>query len=636
MKRLKNKSGITLIALVITILILLILAGVAINLAIGERGIFNQSKQAAKEYEKSALEEDLDMAMTEYQMRSLALTDNASKKSLLIEVLTNSIKDADITANADSVTVVSGENEYTVYLNGSFNYEGKSYFPKVETTVAKQETGAKISIKVTPKSKKVTKIEIIKPDSTTEVLSEKPEGVYERDYPVTVEGIYKIRATIETGEDKTYSNINVDLTAPTVTVTEDTSKTGQDRFTVNVVAQDTSSIVKYIYYLNNEKVAEIANASYEFTGLTMETEYTVKVEAEDECGNKGTSSEITVTTLDNSIIVDSIIKAIETIDETQEYQRIAVNGQKYDLHLYTFNADENGNVVWNSQNLPTLGVQNDVGSNTEDAKKMVVAKINGNLVIESNTTITPYGTEYGGPKGFFIYATGNITNSGTINMTARGAKGEGQDVYLWKNTNNSYEVVPAVGANGGTRIQNTTASGRAGSSGASKDLRATGGGGSGALFRNVGSSSYSGNGSAGTSYAGGSGGAGAHDQNYPGEGPKDGIAGGRGGITGTWDACGGGAGIPGGLGEGTGYAENGTGGLLIIHGNNIINNTSGNILSNGSKGYAAQAGGGSSGGGSINIFYRNELTNNGTIQAVGYSIRKWWKRWRWNSYNRQD
>jgi len=46
----KSKKGITLIALVITIIILIILAGVAINLSIGDNGIFSKAKQAKEEY----------------------------------------------------------------------------------------------------------------------------------------------------------------------------------------------------------------------------------------------------------------------------------------------------------------------------------------------------------------------------------------------------------------------------------------------------------------------------------------------------------------------------------------------------------------------------------------------------------
>ncbi len=54
-KNSKNKlkaknNGITLVALVITIIILLILAGVTINLTIGENGIFRTAKNAGKNY----------------------------------------------------------------------------------------------------------------------------------------------------------------------------------------------------------------------------------------------------------------------------------------------------------------------------------------------------------------------------------------------------------------------------------------------------------------------------------------------------------------------------------------------------------------------------------------------------------
>ena len=46
----KRNNGITLIALVITIVILIILAGVAINLTLGENGIFNKAKYAKEKY----------------------------------------------------------------------------------------------------------------------------------------------------------------------------------------------------------------------------------------------------------------------------------------------------------------------------------------------------------------------------------------------------------------------------------------------------------------------------------------------------------------------------------------------------------------------------------------------------------
>ena len=86
-----------------------------------------------------------------------------------------------------------------------------------------------------------------------------------------------------------------------------------------------------------------------------------------------------------------------------------------------------------------------------------------------------------------------------------------------------------------------------------------------------------------------------------------------------------GAGNPGGMGNETGYGtdvrrkgEDGTGGLLVIYANNVVN--TGKMESNGSKGgslTSGEMGGGSSGGGSINIFYKAGINQNGTIEAKG-------------------
>jgi len=46
----KGQKGITLVALVITIIVLLILAGVTISLTLGNEGIFTTAQQAAKNY----------------------------------------------------------------------------------------------------------------------------------------------------------------------------------------------------------------------------------------------------------------------------------------------------------------------------------------------------------------------------------------------------------------------------------------------------------------------------------------------------------------------------------------------------------------------------------------------------------
>ena len=54
----KNKNnGITLIALIVTIVVLIIIAGVTLNIALGENGIFTKAKQAADTYKNAAANE---------------------------------------------------------------------------------------------------------------------------------------------------------------------------------------------------------------------------------------------------------------------------------------------------------------------------------------------------------------------------------------------------------------------------------------------------------------------------------------------------------------------------------------------------------------------------------------------------
>ena len=55
MKILQKKKGITLIALVITIVIMLLLAAVVIQIAIGENGLFEKAQNSKKEQAKAEL-----------------------------------------------------------------------------------------------------------------------------------------------------------------------------------------------------------------------------------------------------------------------------------------------------------------------------------------------------------------------------------------------------------------------------------------------------------------------------------------------------------------------------------------------------------------------------------------------------
>lgn len=68
----KNQKGITLVALVITIVVLLILAGVTISMVMGDNGILSNSQKAKQESAKGAAKDALTTALADIQMEYYA------------------------------------------------------------------------------------------------------------------------------------------------------------------------------------------------------------------------------------------------------------------------------------------------------------------------------------------------------------------------------------------------------------------------------------------------------------------------------------------------------------------------------------------------------------------------------------
>ena len=288
-------------------------------------------------------------------------------------------------------------------------------------------------------------------------------------------------------------------------------------------------------------------------------------------------------TYENSVLKEgeSILSILQNNDLKSGYWYFKANDELYGVHLYTYD----GNQTFSENQ--TFGDKNDVATATDYARNMVIVKVNGDLTINEGVTVGPYYTEYGGPKGFTLYVTGKLTNNGTID-NSHGAKAEGQNVYLWKNADGTYEYVPKEGAKGGAR---TTAIVN-GNSGLSGTGRQTGGGGSGAGYYYA-----AGAGGQGNSYTGGAGGGHGTYSNGQ-DGKPDGTGGNSSGTNGGQ----GGVGNPGGINN----SANGTGGLLTIYSKSYINN--GTITATGTKNPNQTWAGGSSGGGSINIF-TNQSSN---------------------------
>ena len=78
----KRNKGITLISLVITIIILLILAGIVINQLTGDNGLFTRAKQAAEESKYANAEEKVKLAVNASYDENATLNKEMLKESL--------------------------------------------------------------------------------------------------------------------------------------------------------------------------------------------------------------------------------------------------------------------------------------------------------------------------------------------------------------------------------------------------------------------------------------------------------------------------------------------------------------------------------------------------------------------------
>lgn len=113
-KMLKNKNGITLIALVVTIVVLLILAGVTLNLVLDNNGIIQKSKEARSETIVADEKEKVEMAYVSAALKKLGDTVTAEE---LQEELDSSV--------GAGKTVVTTNGDDT--LNVLFNATGNNY-----------------------------------------------------------------------------------------------------------------------------------------------------------------------------------------------------------------------------------------------------------------------------------------------------------------------------------------------------------------------------------------------------------------------------------------------------------------------------------------------------------------------------
>ena len=118
-KRTKQNGGITLIALVITIIVLLILAGVSIATLTGENGILTRANDAKVETEEATAKEKVQVEV---------LGSYGTDGKLDLDMLKTNIEKAGgtVTGSTFPVKVTMDGYEFTVYENGNVTLDGEN------------------------------------------------------------------------------------------------------------------------------------------------------------------------------------------------------------------------------------------------------------------------------------------------------------------------------------------------------------------------------------------------------------------------------------------------------------------------------------------------------------------------------
>ena len=121
---LRRNKGITLIALVVTIIVLLILAGISISMLTGQNGILNRATTAKKQTEISQIDEMVKFSA----MDALANGNGKITEDLLTEALNKNLGSGNYTLTGnetDGWTIVANEKKYNINGNGSITEKGK-------------------------------------------------------------------------------------------------------------------------------------------------------------------------------------------------------------------------------------------------------------------------------------------------------------------------------------------------------------------------------------------------------------------------------------------------------------------------------------------------------------------------------
>ena len=329
----KRNNGITLVALVITIIILLILAGISIQ-AISNTGLFANAKRAKDESIKGQLQEEISLAIQSIQTEEIYKGNSVTLETLAGGQLEKELKD--ITAELADGEINGEYKDYEYTIDDKFNVTINGPITGVRIKgIAEVQTGYvfegnTVEIKVTAS---ITEGTITGIEAPEEATIKTDTSATEKVYTVNKNGAYVFKITSDAGKTKNITaKVENILAAPQITVSE----VKKDSFKINVENNyPEGAITEYRYSVGGTvKQQGTTDKSYAVTGLSEDTEYSnIKVVAYINSVSKESNTEKVTTEMKDGIAYtwDEIAEMAKAISNdssiTDDTETVTVNGK---------------------------------------------------------------------------------------------------------------------------------------------------------------------------------------------------------------------------------------------------------------------------------------------------------------------
>ena len=231
MKKIINNKGITLVALVITIIVLLILAGISIQ-SITNTGLFANAKKAKEKSMEGQLKEEISLAIQSIQTEEIYKENSVTLETLAGGQLQKELKD--ITAELTEGEINGEYKDYEYTIDDKFNVTingpvtGVRIKGNAEVQTGYVFEGNTVEIKVTAN---VTEGTITGIEAPEEATIKTDTSATEKVYTVNKNGAYVFKITSDAGKTKNITaKVENILAAPQIKVSEVTGNS----FKINV------------------------------------------------------------------------------------------------------------------------------------------------------------------------------------------------------------------------------------------------------------------------------------------------------------------------------------------------------------------------------------------------------------------